>query len=46
VLQGFDDEDYRTVLQAWGDFRRDVAVVVDAHGRYQLPEGPATARKR
>ena len=23
----------------WGDFRRDIAVVVDAHGRYRLPEG-------
>ena len=44
VLQRFETEDYRAVLQAWGDFRRDVAVVVDAHGRYRLPEGPATAR--
>jgi hypothetical protein len=41
VLQRFETEDYRTVLQAWGDVRRDVALVVDAHGRYRLPEGPA-----
>ena len=40
VLQRFETEDYRAVLQAWGDFRRDVAVVVDAHGRYRLPDGP------
>ena len=46
VLQRFDDEDYRAVLQAWGDFRRDVAVVVDAHGRYQLPEEAATPPSR
>jgi len=41
VLQRFENEDYRTVLQAWGDVRRDVALVVDAHGRYRLPEGRA-----
>ena len=40
MLQRFETEDYRAVLQAWGDFRRDVAVVVDAHGRYRLPDGP------
>jgi len=42
VLQHFESADYRTLLQAWGDLRRDVAVVVDAHGRYRLPEGRAT----
>ena len=42
MLQRFETEDYRAVLQAWGDFRRDVAVVVDAHGRYRLPDGPAS----
>jgi len=46
VLQRFETEDYRTVLQAWGDLRRDVALVVDAHGRYRLPQEPATAPLR
>ena len=42
VLQRLEHEDYRTVLQAWGDLRRDVALVVDAHGRYRVPESHAT----
>jgi len=46
VLQRFETEDYRQVLQAWGDLRRDVALAVDAHGRYRLPPGPATAPAR
>jgi len=46
VLQRLETDDYRTVLQAWGDLRRDVALVVDAHGRYRLPEGPAPAPPR
>ncbi len=37
VLQRFPDEDYRTILQAWGDVRTQVALVQDAHGRYSLP---------
>ena len=41
VLQRLEHEDYRTVLQAWGDLRRDIHLVVDAHGRYRLPEGYA-----
>lgn len=39
VLQRFLGEDYRTVLQAWGDLRAAVALVPDARGRYHLPEG-------
>jgi hypothetical protein len=41
VLQRLEHEDYRTVLQAWGDLRRDIALVVDTHGRYRLPDGRA-----
>ena len=42
VRQRLEHEDYRTVLQAWGDLRRDAALVVDSHGRYRLPDGRAT----
>ena len=37
VLQEFPKEDYRTILQAWGDVRTEVALVPDAHGRYGAP---------
>ena len=34
VLRAFPDEDYRTILQAWGDVRAEVTLTPDAHGRY------------
>jgi hypothetical protein len=37
VLQRFPDEDYRTLLQAWGEVRAAVPLVPDAHGRYRSP---------
>jgi hypothetical protein len=37
VLREFPDEDYRTILQAWGDVRAQVTLVPDAHGRYSVP---------
>jgi hypothetical protein len=37
VLQRFPDDDYRALLQAWGDVRAAVALVPDAHGRYSPP---------
>lgn len=37
VLQRFPDEDYRTLLQAWGDVRATMTLVPDAHGRYGPP---------
>ena len=38
VLQQLEHEDYRTVLQAWGDLRARVALVPDQSGHYSLPE--------
>jgi hypothetical protein len=37
VLRALPDEDYRTVLQAWGDVRAEVTLVPDARGRYRPP---------
>jgi hypothetical protein len=37
VLQEFPKEDYRTILQAWGDVRTETALIPDAHGRYGAP---------
>ncbi len=37
VLREFPGEDYRTILQAWGDVRAAVRLVPDAHGRYSAP---------
>ncbi len=45
VLQQLPTEDYRTLLQSWGDLRANVNLVSDARGRYSLPGGlGATAR--
>jgi hypothetical protein len=41
VVQRLEDEDYRAVLQAWGDLRAAVTLVVDTHGRYRLADAPA-----
>lgn len=38
VVRHFEGEAYREVLAAWGDLRATVALLVDAHGRYRLPE--------
>jgi hypothetical protein len=37
VVQQFPDDDYRTLLQAWGDVRAALPLVPDAHGRYRPP---------
>lgn len=37
VLQQLEGEDYRSVLQAWGDLRAQVALIPDDRGRYRLP---------
>jgi hypothetical protein len=37
VVQQFPDDDYRALLQAWGDVRAALALVPDAHGRYRPP---------
>ena len=42
VLQEFPKDDYRTILQAWGDVRTEVALVPDAHGRYGPPPPSAS----
>jgi hypothetical protein len=39
VVQRFPDDDYRTLLQAWGDVRAALPLVPDAHGRY-APAAP------
>ncbi len=36
LLRALPDEDYRTILQAWGDVRTQVALVPDVHGRYSV----------
>jgi hypothetical protein len=41
VLHEFPNDDYRAILQAWGDVRTEVALVPDAHGRYGPPPPPA-----
>ena len=38
VVRHLEGEEYRDVLAAWGDLRGTVALLVDAHGRYRLPE--------
>lgn len=40
VVRLLEHEDYRAVLAAWGDLRSEVALDVDAHGRYRLPDAP------
>jgi hypothetical protein len=37
LLRALPDEDYRTILQAWGDVRTQVALVPDAHGHCSVP---------
>jgi hypothetical protein len=46
VVRHLEGEEYRAVLAAWGDLRSAVALVVDAHGRYRLPDadGPPAGR--
>ena len=39
VLQRLESENYRTVLQAWGDLRAEIPLMPDARGRYSLPNG-------
>jgi hypothetical protein len=46
VLQQFPNEDYRTILQAWGDVRAQVALVPDAQGRYSAPPQAGTSRRQ
>jgi hypothetical protein len=36
VMRELPNEDYRTILQAWGDVRSESALVPDAHGRYRV----------
>jgi len=38
IFLHLEEEDYRTVLQAWGDVRARTTLVPDAAGRYRLPE--------
>ena len=38
VLQLLEHEEYRAVLQAWGDLRAQVTLASDNLGRYHLPE--------
>ena len=38
IFLQLDQEEYRTMLQAWGDVRASTALVPDAAGRYRLPE--------
>jgi hypothetical protein len=44
VVRHFESEAYRDVLAAWGDLRATVALLVDTHGRYRLPEVPSGDR--
>jgi hypothetical protein len=37
LLQRLEGQDYRSVLQAWGDLRAQVALIPDDRGRYRLP---------
>ncbi len=39
VLQHLEGEDYRSVLQAWGDLRAQMALISDERGRYRLAAG-------
>lgn len=41
VLQLLEHEEYRDVLQAWGDLRARVTLEPDNLGRYRLPENAA-----
>ena len=38
VLQRLEQDEYRVVLQAWGDLRAQVTLEPDNLGRYRLPE--------
>ena len=40
VLQRLEGEDYRSVLQAWGDLRAQMALIPDERGRYRLAARP------
>jgi hypothetical protein len=42
VMQALPGEDYRTILQAWGDVRRELTLVPDAHGRYRVAPAAGT----
>ena len=44
VLQHLEGEDYRSVLQAWGDLRAQTALIPDERGRYRLATASSEER--